>query len=52
MDLPSVIGTLAMLASTTSFAPQAWKMVGTRDTSAISTRMHAITVAGFALWLT
>lgn len=51
MDLASVIGTLATLASTTSFAPQAWKIVRTRDTSAISTRMHAITVAGFALWL-
>ena len=51
MDLASVIGTLAALASTTSFAPQAWKMVRTRDTSAVSTRMYAITVVGFALWL-
>ncbi len=52
MDVTTVIGALATLASTTSFAPQAWKIVRTRDTSAISTRMYAITVTGFALWLT
>lgn len=51
MDAPTVIGALATLASTTSFAPQAWKIVRTRDTSAISTRMYTITVTAFALWL-
>jgi MtN3 and saliva related transmembrane protein len=52
MDLTTVVGALATLASTTSFAPQAWKIILTRDASAISTRMYAITVTGFTLWLT
>ena len=51
MDAATVIGALATLASTTSFAPQAWKIIKTRDASAISTRMYAITVTGFALCL-
>ncbi|KAA2234976.1 hypothetical protein F0L46_21790 [Salinarimonas soli] len=51
MDLVTIIGSLAALCSTTSFAPQAWRIVKTRDTSAISSRMYMITVVGFALWL-
>ncbi|WP_240540112.1 SemiSWEET family sugar transporter [Salinarimonas soli] len=47
----TIIGSLAALCSTTSFAPQAWRIVKTRDTSAISSRMYMITVVGFALWL-
>ena len=33
----------------TSFTPQAWKIIKTRDT--ISAPMYALTVLGFALWL-
>ena len=51
MDLTTAVGAAATLASTTSFAPQAWKVIRTRDTEAISARMYAITVVGFALWL-
>lgn len=51
MDLVTVIGYLAALCSTTSFAPQGWRIIKTRDTSAISMRMYLITVVGFALWL-
>ena len=51
MDVATIVGALATLCSTTSFVPQAWKVVRTRDTSAISKRMYAITVAGFSLWL-
>jgi len=51
MELTTAIGAAATLASTTSFAPQAWKVIKTRNTDAISTRMYAITVIGFALWL-
>ena len=51
LDLVTVIGSLAALCSTTSFAPQAWRIIKTRDTSAISSRMYMITVIGFALWL-
>ncbi len=50
MDLITIIGTAAALCSTISFVPQAWKIVRTRDTSAISTGMYAVTVTGFALW--
>jgi MtN3 and saliva related transmembrane protein len=52
MDATSIVGSLATLASTTSFAPQAWKIVRTCDASAISARMYTITVVGFSLWLT
>lgn len=47
----TLIGSLAALCSTTSFAPQAWKIIKSRDTSAISTGMYSVTVIGFALWL-
>jgi MtN3 and saliva related transmembrane protein len=52
MDAASLVGAGATLASTTSFLPQAWKVIRTRDTAAISTGMYAVTVVGFALWLT
>ena len=51
MDATTIVGGLATLASTTSFVPQAWKVIRTRDTASISKRMYAITVAGFSLWL-
>ncbi len=44
------VGALAACASTVSFAPQAIKIIRTRDTSSISTGMYVITVFGFALW--
>jgi MtN3 and saliva related transmembrane protein len=49
-DLASVIGAAAALCSTTSFAPQAWKVIETRDTDAISRRTYLLTVLGFVLW--
>jgi MtN3 and saliva related transmembrane protein len=51
LDATSLIGGAATLASTTSFLPQAWKVIRTRDTAAISAGMYAVTVIGFALWL-
>ena len=51
MDAATLVGSLAALATATSFVPQAWKVIRTRDTSAISKRMYAITVTGFSLWL-
>jgi MtN3 and saliva related transmembrane protein len=51
MDPASLVGYAATLCSVTSFVPQAWKVIRTRDTAAISVRMYAITVLGFALWL-
>lgn len=50
MDTAAIIGYLASICSMTSFAPQAWKIIKTRDTSAISAGMYSVTVAGFAFW--
>ena len=43
------IGGLTVLRSTTSFEPQAWKIISSRRR--ISGAMYTITVAGFAFWL-
>ncbi|WP_246736176.1 SemiSWEET family sugar transporter [Enterovirga aerilata] len=45
-----MLGIAAAVCSTASFAPQAWRVIRTRDTEAISKRMYLITVIGFALW--
>lgn len=50
MDAALIVGYLASICSTTSFLPQAWKIIKTGDTAAISMRMYAVTVTGFALW--
>ena len=50
MDV-SIIGYIAAVVSTASFAPQAWKIIKTRKTDGLSTGMYTMTVAGFALWL-
>jgi MtN3 and saliva related transmembrane protein len=50
MSLVTIIGSLAAIASTVSFAPQAWKIIKSRHTSDISLGMYAVTVCGFALW--
>lgn len=51
MQNVTLVGYLAALCSMTSFAPQAWKIIRTRDTNSISAPMYAMTVAGFLLWL-
>jgi MtN3 and saliva related transmembrane protein len=50
MDPATVFGWLATAASTTSFVPQAWKVIRTRETKDISRWMYMFTVAGFACW--
>ncbi len=50
-DIATVIGFAAAAASTSSFVPQAWKIIKTRETAGISVITYLITVAGFALWL-
>ena len=52
MDTVTIIGSLAAIASMTSFTPQAWKIIKSRNTEGISARMYAVTVTGFALWST
>lgn len=51
MDIAQTTGFLATACSVSSFVPQAWKVIRTRDMSGISTGMYAITVVGFAFWL-
>ncbi len=50
MEIASGVGYAASLCSVASFVPQVLKVLSTRDTGAISTRMYLLTVAGFALW--
>jgi MtN3 and saliva related transmembrane protein len=52
MPLVAIVGTIAAICSTVSFAPQAWKIVRTRETKDISTGMYLFTVTGFAAWVT
>lgn len=51
MDTATILGAAAAIASTASFAPQAWKVIQSRRTKDISIRMYVLTVLGFALWL-
>ncbi len=51
MEISDYIGAAAAICSTASVAPQAWKIIRSRDTSSISARMYALTVAAFLLWL-
>jgi MtN3 and saliva related transmembrane protein len=46
-----LIGIGAAVASTVSFAPQAWMIIKTRDVTGLSAPMYLITVAAFALWV-
>lgn len=52
MDLTTIIGSAAAICSTTSFAPQAWKIIRSGETKDISAPTYALTVAAFALWTT
>lgn len=49
--IAQIVGALAATASTASFAPQAWKVIWTRDVDGLSAGMYLLTVAAFALWL-
>lgn len=51
MQLVTIIGTVAAICSTVSFAPQAWKVIRTRETKDISIGMYLFTVAAFAAWM-
>jgi MtN3 and saliva related transmembrane protein len=51
MNAAEVLGTCASVASVTSFTPQAWRVIKTRDTTSLSAPMYGLNVAGFALWI-
>ena len=40
----------AAICSTLSFAPQAWKIIKSRETKDISVGMYLLTVTGFIAW--
>lgn len=48
MNIVTLVSCLATVCSMTSFTPQAWKIIKTRDTRGISAPMYGITVLGFA----
>ncbi len=50
MTTEEVIGTIAAVLTTSSFLPQAIKVVRTRDTGAISLVMYVLFTAGVSLW--
>lgn len=50
-DVARIVGAMAAIASTASFAPQAWKVIWTRDVEGLSAGMYMLTVSAFALWL-
>jgi MtN3 and saliva related transmembrane protein len=52
MALADIVGGAATLCSISSFVPQAWKVIRTRDTKSISRGAATLTVIGFTLWLT
>ncbi len=45
------IGYAAATLTTASFIPQAWQVIRTRNTRALSLPMYATFAAGVALWL-
>lgn len=51
MDMLTLVGGVAAIASTASFAPQAWKVVRTRETAGISAGTYVLACLAFALWL-
>ena len=51
MSNAEIIGIVAAVLTTSAFLPQAWKVVRTRETAAISLAMYGLFAAGVALWL-
>jgi len=50
MSFETLLGAFAALCSTASFAPQAVKIIRSRQTKDISLWMYVLTVTGFAAW--
>ncbi len=50
MPTEEVIGAIAAVLTTSSFLPQAIKVLRTRDTEAISLTMYVLFTAGVTLW--
>ena len=50
MNIELLVSGAAAICSTVSFAPQAIKIIRTRNTKDISLWMYVLTVGAFALW--
>jgi MtN3 and saliva related transmembrane protein len=48
--LPTILGTVAGILSTSSFVPQVLKAWREGNTEAISMKMYVVTVSAFTLW--
>jgi MtN3 and saliva related transmembrane protein len=48
--LAVIIGGVAATLSVSSFVPQAWRVIRTRETKDLATPMWIMNVLGFALW--
>jgi MtN3 and saliva related transmembrane protein len=46
-----IIGYIAAVLTSVSFVPQAFKIIKTKDTSAISAGMYSLMTFGMLLWL-
>ena len=46
-----LLGYVAAALTTASFVPQAWKVIRTRETHALSLAMYVMFSSGVALWL-
>ncbi|WP_457282398.1 SemiSWEET transporter [Polaromonas sp. P5_D5] len=51
MNATDIVGFLAAVLTTASFAPQAWLTFRSRDVSGISLAMYSAFTVGVALWL-
>lgn len=51
MDWIKIAGYLAAIATTTSFLPQAFHTIKTKDTRGISLGMYIVYVFGIVMWL-
>lgn len=50
VDAAMIVGAIASAGSMTAFAPQAWRIIKTRDTKGLSASTFALNTAAFALW--
>jgi MtN3 and saliva related transmembrane protein len=50
-DLIEVLGIIAAICTTSSFVPQAYQIIKTRDTKSISLLMYTVFSIGVFLWL-
>lgn len=52
MEATTLIGSIAAALSMASIAPQAWRIVRTRDVGGLSTKAYLLTTLAFAMWAT